>query len=103
MSNTTNRFSPEVRARAVRMALITRGASVALGGRFVDRGQDRLHGADGPSSRRGIAPTKLREIRQAGRQKPIPFDPWRRSNGTPSPTYQIPSLRPSYPTRRAAG
>ena len=46
-SKTTNKFSPEVRARAVRMVLDhEQRASVALGGDRLDRGQDRLHGAD---------------------------------------------------------
>ena len=49
MSKTTNKFSPEVRARAVRLVLDhEKRASVALGGGLVDRRQDRLHGADAP-------------------------------------------------------
>ena len=47
MSKTTNKFSPEVRARAVRMVFDhERRACLALGGDHFDRGQDRLHGAD---------------------------------------------------------
>ena len=46
-SKTTNKFSSEVRARAVRMVLDHEGrACLALGGGLVDRRQDRLHGAD---------------------------------------------------------
>ena len=46
-SKTTNKFSPEVRTRAVRMVLDhAERAPFALGGSDVDRGQDRLHAAD---------------------------------------------------------
>ena len=45
-SKTTNKFSPEVRARAVRMVLDHEREPVALGGGDLDRGQDRLHAAD---------------------------------------------------------
>lgn len=47
MSKTTNKFSPEVRARAVRLVLDSReGSSVPLGGGDVDRGEDQLFGPD---------------------------------------------------------
>ena len=47
MSKTTNRFSPEVRTRAVRLVLEhEKEHRVTLGGRFLDRGQDRLHRSD---------------------------------------------------------
>ena len=43
----SQRFSPEVRERAVRMVLrAPRRARLAVGGDRVDRGQDRLHGGD---------------------------------------------------------
>ena len=45
-SKTTNKFSPEVRARAVRLVLDHEGEHIALGGGHIDCGQDRLHGAD---------------------------------------------------------
>ena len=46
MSKTTNKFSPEVRARAVRMILDHEGeAALAVGRCDVDSGQDRLSGA----------------------------------------------------------
>ena len=47
MSKTTNKFSPEVRERAVRLVLDNRGSAwVALAGGHVDRGEDRLRAAD---------------------------------------------------------
>ena len=46
-SKTTNKFSPEVRARAVRMVLDHAGEHrFALGGGDIDCSQDRLHAAD---------------------------------------------------------
>lgn len=45
-SKTTNKFSPEVRARAVRMVLDHEAEHPSLAGDRVDCGQDRLHGAD---------------------------------------------------------
>jgi hypothetical protein len=43
-SKTTNKFSPEVRARAVRMVLDHEHETyVALGNAGLDCGQDRLH------------------------------------------------------------
>ena len=51
MSKTTNKFSPEVRTRAVRLVLGSRArTSVTMGGDGVDRGEDRLYGADAASS-----------------------------------------------------
>jgi transposase-like protein len=50
-SKTTNKFSPEVRARAVRMVLDHEKRSrIALGCGGVDRGEDRLRGADAATS-----------------------------------------------------
>jgi hypothetical protein len=46
-SKTTNKFSLEIRTRAVRMVLDHPGEEpVTLGGSDVDLGQDRLHAAD---------------------------------------------------------
>jgi transposase len=51
-SKTTNKFSPEVRERAVRMVREHQGeyasqwAAISSGGDFFDCGKDRLHGAD---------------------------------------------------------
>jgi hypothetical protein len=46
-SKTTNKFSAEVRARAVRMVLDhVSEHPLALGGSDIDCGQDRLHAAD---------------------------------------------------------
>ena len=51
MSKTTNKFSPEVRDRAVRMVLDHEaGAPLAVGGDGIDRGEDRLHAADAATS-----------------------------------------------------
>lgn len=46
MSKTTNKFSPEVRERAVRMVLEGAGsARFSVAGHCVDRREDRLLGA----------------------------------------------------------
>lgn len=45
-SKTTNKFSPEVRTRAVRMVLDHASEHPSRWGSDVDRGQDRLHAAD---------------------------------------------------------
>ena len=46
-SKTTNKFSPEVRTRAVRMVLEQRGrACLALGGGCFDFIEDRLYATD---------------------------------------------------------
>ena len=51
MSKTRNRFSSEVRGRAVRDGFGSRGRTrLGLGGCFLDSWEDRLHGADGSMS-----------------------------------------------------
>ena len=45
-SKTTNKFSPEVRTRAVRMVLEHEGRGLALGGGCFDFIEDRLYAAD---------------------------------------------------------
>jgi hypothetical protein len=45
-SKMANKFSSEVRARAVRMVWITKASTPRAGGGLVDRRQDWLHGAD---------------------------------------------------------
>ena len=46
-SKTTNKFSPEVRARAVRLVFDHEKRScLAVGDGHFDCGEDRLHGAD---------------------------------------------------------
>jgi hypothetical protein len=45
MSKTTNKFSPEDRARAVRMVLDHEGGTLSLGCGVIDCGQDWLFGA----------------------------------------------------------
>ncbi|ANK94341.1 hypothetical protein AMC82_PC00317 (plasmid) [Rhizobium phaseoli] len=42
MSKTTNKFSPEVRERAIRTVLDHEAEHRAVGCRFIYRGQDRL-------------------------------------------------------------
>ena len=46
MTKTTNKFSPEVRERAVRMVGEHRADYVRVVGDDLDRGEDRLHGGD---------------------------------------------------------
>ena len=47
MSKTTNKFSPEVRERAVRLVFVNEGQHACpLAGRHVNLGEDWLHAAD---------------------------------------------------------
>ncbi len=59
MSKTTNKFSPEVRERAVRWSSTIRAAWIAMAGGDVDLGEDRLRAADserlGQEGRESIA------------------------------------------------
>lgn len=45
MSKTTNKYSPEVRERAVRLVLDNQGQHIPLAGNHVDLREDRLFGA----------------------------------------------------------
>ena len=70
-SKTTNKFSPEVRARAVRMVLDHEHEHARVGRRCVDCGQDRLHGADAASmGRQGRARQRAQAWPDHGRWPP---------------------------------